>query len=111
MARPKTPKSARFAKGLPDRYILLRHVLRPASLSLLTLVGLVFGFLLGGSIIVENYFSLPGIGQAVGQAVSGKDLPVVQGVVVVVALVYLVLNTVVDIGYRVLDPRTSGATR
>lgn len=99
------------AKGLPDRYILLRHVLRPASLSLLTLVGLVFGFLLGGSIIVENYFSLPGIGQAVGQAVAGKDLPVVQGVVVVVALVYLVLNTVVDIAYKVLDPRTSGASR
>lgn len=97
------------AKGLPDIYIMFRHVLRPASLSLFTLTGLVFGFLLGGSIIVENYFSLPGIGQAVGQAVSGKDLPVVQGVVVVVALVYLILNTLVDIGYKVLDPRASGA--
>jgi peptide/nickel transport system permease protein len=94
------------AKGLPDRYILLRHALRPASRSLFTMTGLIFGFLLGGSVIVENYFSLPGVGQAVAQAVNGKDLPVVQGVVVLVALVFLVLNTLVDLGLILIDPQT-----
>lgn len=97
------------AKGLPDRYIMVRHALRPAARSLFTMTGLIFGFLLGGSIIVENYFSLPGIGQAVAQAVNGKDLPVVQGVVVLVALVYLVLNTLVDVGLVLLDPQTRRA--
>ena len=95
------------AKGLPDTYIMLRHVLRPASLSLFTLTGLVFGFLLGGSIIVETYFSLPGIGQVVSQSVGTKDLPLVQGVVVLVALVFLVINTLVDVGYRFLNPQAA----
>lgn len=98
------------ARGLPNHYILRRHVLRPASRSLFTLTGLIFGFLMGGSIIVENYFSLPGIGQAVAEAVSGKDLPVVQGVVVLVALVFLVLNTIVDIGQTLIDPQLTVQT-
>jgi peptide/nickel transport system permease protein len=93
------------AKGLPDTYIMMRHALRPASLSLFTLTGLIFGFLLGGSIIIETYFSLPGIGQVVSQSVGTKDLPIVQGVVVLVALVFLVINTLVDFGYRFLNPQ------
>ncbi|WP_432828679.1 ABC transporter permease [Dactylosporangium sp. CA-092794] len=95
------------ARGLPDRYILLRHVLRPASVSLFTISALVFGFLLGGSIVIETYFSLPGIGLVVSQAVTGKDLPVIQGVVVLVALIYLVLNTLVDLIHAVIDPRVA----
>lgn len=98
------------AKGLPDRYILLRHVLRPACVSLFTISALVFGFLLGGSIVIETYFALPGIGQVVSQAVTAKDLPVIQGVVVVVALIFLLLNTLVDVAYAVIDPRVA-ATR
>lgn len=94
------------ARGMPDWYIMLRHALRPASLSLFTLTGLVFGYLVGGSIILENFFALPGIGQAVGTAVAGKDLPLVQGAVVVMALTYLVLNTLVDVGLTVIDPQT-----
>ncbi|GAA4153214.1 ABC transporter permease [Phytohabitans flavus] len=94
------------ARGLPNSYIMFRHVLRPASASLFTLAGLVFGFLMGGSIIVETYFSLPGIGQAVGIAVQANDLPIVQGVVALVAVVYVVVNTLVDTGYRLLDPQS-----
>lgn len=97
------------AKGLPDRYILMRHVLRPACVSLFTISALVFGFLLGGSIVIETYFALPGIGQVVSQAVTAKDLPVVQGVVVVVALIFLLLNTLVDVAYAVIDPRVAAA--
>jgi peptide/nickel transport system permease protein len=93
------------ARGLPESFILMRHVLRPASLSLLTLAGLVFGYLIGGSIIVEVFFAIPGLGGLVSQAVAGKDLPVVQGVVVVVAVVYLIVNALVDIGIMLLDPR------
>lgn len=98
------------AKGLPDRYILLRHVLRPASVSLFTISALVFGFLLGGSIVLETYFALPGLGQVVSQAVTAKDLPVIQGVVVLVAMIYLILNTLTDVAYALIDPRVA-ATR
>jgi peptide/nickel transport system permease protein len=94
------------ARGLPDRYIMFRHALRPASTSLFTLTGLVFGFLVGGSIILETFFSLPGLGNAIGQAVNAKDLPVIQGVVVLMAILYVVVNGLVDVGIRVLDPRT-----
>jgi peptide/nickel transport system permease protein len=93
------------ARGMSDTYIMVRHVLRPASMSLFTLTGLVFGYLMGGSIIVESYFSLPGVGQVVAQAVANNDLPTVQGVVVLVALVFLVVNSLVDIGYRLLNPQ------
>ena len=98
------------AKGLPDWFILLRHVLRPAAVSLFTISALVLGFLLGGSIVIESYFALGGTGQVVAQAVTAKDLPVIQGVVIVVALIYLLLNTTVDLLHGVLDPRV-GAKR
>jgi len=94
------------ARGMSDRYIMIRHALRPASFSLFTLTGLVFGFLVGGSIILETYFSIPGIGQIVGQAVQGKDLGVIQGVVVVMSIAYLVLNTLIDFSYRFIDPQS-----
>jgi peptide/nickel transport system permease protein len=93
------------AKGLPDSYILLRHVLRPASVSLFTISAIVFGYLLGGSIVIESYFSLGGTGQVVAQAVTGKDLVVIQGAVMIVALIYLTLNTLVDIAHTLIDPR------
>jgi peptide/nickel transport system permease protein len=101
---------AAMAKGMTDRYIMVRHVLRPACVSLLTLSGLVFGVLIGGSVIVENVFALPGIGQAVATAVSGKDLPVVQGAVIVMALTFLVLNAIVDAGVAIVDPQVRRRT-
>jgi peptide/nickel transport system permease protein len=93
------------AKGLPNWYIVLRHALRPSSLSLTTLAGLSFGRLLGGAIIVETVFALPGVGYLAQQSIFNKDIPIVQGLVVLIALVYLLLNMLVDYGYTILDPR------
>ena len=97
------------SRGLPEWYILLRHVLRPASASLVTVAGLSFGYLFGGSIIVESFYSLPGIGLLASQAVYNKDLPVLQGVVVCVAVVFVIVNSLVDLSYGLLDPRVRTA--
>jgi peptide/nickel transport system permease protein len=93
------------SRGLPEWYILLRHVLRPASASLVTVAGLSFGYLFGGSIIVESFYSLPGIGLLASQAVYNKDLPILAGVVVCVALIFVIINSLVDLSYGLLDPR------
>jgi peptide/nickel transport system permease protein len=93
------------SRGLPEWYILLRHVLRPASASLITVAGISFGALFGGSIIVESFFSLPGLGLLASQAVYNKDLPILQGVVVCVAVVFVIVNSLVDLSYGLLDPR------
>jgi peptide/nickel transport system permease protein len=97
------------SRGLPEWYILLRHVLRPASASLITVAGLSFGYLLGGSIIVESFYSLPGIGLLASQAVYNKDLPILQGVVVCVAVVFVIINSLVDFSYGLLDRRVRTA--
>jgi peptide/nickel transport system permease protein len=94
------------AKGLPTRYVLLRHALRPSSFSLVTLAGLSLGRLIGGAVIVETLFALPGIGQLLVNATLAKDAVVVQGVVIFVALVYVALNVLTDLFYTILDPRT-----
>lgn len=93
------------SRGLPEWYVLVRHVLRPASASLVTVAGISFGVLIGGSIIVETFFGLPGIGLLASQAVSMKDLPILQGVVVVVAIAFVIINSLVDVSYGLLDPR------
>jgi peptide/nickel transport system permease protein len=92
-------------KGLSARYVLLRHALRPSSFSLLTVSGVSLGRLLGGTVIVEFLFTLPGLGHLVATSVSSRDVVTVQGVVVFVAVVYVLVNTLVDIGYGFLDPR------
>ena len=93
------------AKGMSDRYILFRHAFRPASFSLLTLSGLSLGRLVGGAVIVETVFALPGLGQLLVQSILAKDLIMVQGVVLFVALAYVLLNMLVDVSYAYLDPR------
>jgi peptide/nickel transport system permease protein len=97
------------SRGLPEWYVLLRHVLRPASASLVTVAGISFGSLFGGSIIVESFFSLPGLGLLASQAVYNKDLPILQGVVVCVAVVFVIVNSLVDLSYGLLDPRVRTA--
>lgn len=92
-------------RGLPRRYILFRHVLRPASFSLVTMVGVVFGRLLAGSIVVETLFALPGLGSLAVQSIPAKDIPMIQGLVVLVAVTYVVVNMIIDMAYSVLDPR------
>lgn len=93
------------ARGLPPGYVLFRHVLRPSLFSLTTVTGLSLGRLLGGAVIVESLFALPGLGTLMLQAVPFQDFPIVQGVVVVVAVLYVLINIAVDVGYSALDPR------
>lgn len=94
------------AKGLPTWYVLLRHALRPSSFSLITLAGLGLGRLIGGAVIVETLFALPGIGQLLVNSILAKDAVTVQGVVIFVALAYVALNLLTDLLYAILDPRT-----
>ena len=93
------------AKGLSDRYILFRHALRPSSLSLMTIVGISFGALLGGTVIVESLFGLPGLGFTLIAAINGRDILVIQGITVFIAAMFVIINTIVDLLYAVLDPR------
>jgi peptide/nickel transport system permease protein len=97
-------RSAR-AKGLPGRTVLFRYVLRAAMVPILTVVGLAFGALLSGTVLVEEIFSWPGVGSYAYQAASHLDLPAVMGVGLFVGIVYLVINLVVDLLYGVIDPR------
>jgi peptide/nickel transport system permease protein len=91
--------------GLSTPRILLRHVLRPSSFSLLTVSGLTIGALLGGAVIVEQLFALPGVGRLLFDAIFQRDLLVVQGVVLVITAGFVVVNALVDTLYAVLDPR------
>lgn len=93
------------ARGLPSRHVLLREALRPSSFSLITLAGVNLGRLIGGTVIIENLFGLPGVGRLIVQAIPQKDFPVMQGAVIVLAVTYLLINTIVDISYLYIDPR------
>jgi peptide/nickel transport system permease protein len=93
------------AKGLQDRLIVIRHAAQNAVLPVLTVVGLEFGTLLGGAVITETIFSWPGLGQLTVNAIGARDYQMVQGVVVLLAAVFVLLNLLVDVLYAVLDPR------
>ena len=93
------------AKGLEERLVLRRHALRNALIPVVTIVGLQAGHLLGGAIITETIFALPGIGRLAVDNIFARDFPVVQGVVLFLSLGFLVTNLVVDILYAYLDPR------
>lgn len=93
------------AKGLPTWRILFRHALRPSSFSLLTIVGLQVGALIGGAVIVEQFFALPGVGRLLFDSIAQRDLVMVQGVVLFLALATVFANFAVDLLYSVLDPR------
>ena len=94
------------AKGMSVRRILFRHALRPSMFSLITLAGVSLGRLIGGTVIVEVFFGLPGIGTQLVNAVGGGDYPLVQGIVLVVAVIYVFVNQLVNVSYGLLDPRT-----
>ncbi|MEW9532592.1 ABC transporter permease [Microbispora sp. NPDC049125] len=97
------------SRGMSDPGVRLRHALRHVLVPAVTLLGWVVGLLLGGMVAVEQIFSRQGIGQLTLAAVIGKDLPVVMGVVLVTALVYVTVNILVDLLYLVIDPRLRGA--
>ena len=94
-----------WAKGLGERVVILRHAFRNALLPVVTVVGLQLGFLLGGAVLTETVFSWPGIGTWLLGGILARDYPVVQGGVIVVALVFVVVNLFVDLSYAWLDPR------
>jgi peptide/nickel transport system permease protein len=93
------------AKGLLDHIVLWRHALRNGLLPLLTMIGMQFGTLLGGAVVIENVFARQGLGTLVTQAVINRDFPVVQGCVLVAATMYVLVNLLVDTLYVVIDPR------
>ena len=93
------------AKGLPRNYVLWRHALRNAMIPVLTILGLQFAFLIAGTIIIENVFYLPGLGRLVFQAITQRDLIVVESVVILLVAVVIFINLLVDLSYALIDPR------
>lgn len=93
------------AKGLPERRVLFVHALRNASLTFVTLVGLISGALLGGAVVTETIFGWPGLGRLVIQATTSRDYPVIQTAVILLALLFAAINLIVDLLYAFLDPR------
>ncbi len=93
------------AKGMPRRTVLWRHALRNAMIPVLTILGLQFAFLLAGTIIIENVFYLPGLGRLVFQAITQRDLIVVESVVMLLVASVIVVNLLVDLSYALVDPR------
>lgn len=93
------------AKGLPERMVLLRHILRNALIPITTVVGLRFGYMLGGAVVTETVFAWPGMGRLLVTAVEQRDIPIVQGVLLVFGTAFVLINLVVDVLYSVIDPR------
>ena len=93
------------AMGMSPRRVLVGRALRPSSLTLISVIGINTAFLLGGAVIVERLFSLPGLGQLITVSVASRDIVMVQGATLSIALVYVVVNLVVDVMLTVLDPR------
>lgn len=95
------------AKGIGDRLVWTRHALRNALLPVVTRVGFMVGMLMGGSVLVENVFSYPGVGSLLREAVVARDYPLIQGIMLIMALSILTVNYLVEIAYEHLDPRVA----
>ncbi len=93
------------AKGLDERGVVYKHALKNAFVPILTVIGISFAVLLGGAVVIEQVFNIPGVGRLIIQAVLRRDYPVVQGVILVVGGIYVLINLVVDLAYLLLDPR------
>lgn len=93
------------AKGIRERTVILRHAMRNAMISVITIIGLQFGTLLGGAVVIETVFARQGIGRLAITGILSKDFPLVQGIVLLAAVVYVGINLLVDLSYAALDPR------
>jgi peptide/nickel transport system permease protein len=93
------------AKGLGERTVILKHALRNALVPIVTVIGLTVALMIGGAVVTETVFGLPGVGNLVVSAVTRRDYPVIQGALLVVAAIYVVINFVVDLLYMAVDPR------
>ncbi len=94
-----------FSKGVADRNVVYRHALRNAFIPVLTVIGIQFGSLLGGAVLTEFVFAWPGIGRLLVDSIFARDFPVVQGIIIVFALMFIVVNLVVDILYSYVNPK------
>jgi ABC-type dipeptide/oligopeptide/nickel transport system permease component len=93
------------AKGLPSRTVLVRHALRNAMIPLVTIMGLRLGSLLNGAVVVETLFGWPGLGRLMIESIDARDYPLIQVIVPLSAVIFVVINVLVDILYGVIDPR------
>ncbi len=93
------------AKGLSSRVVLLRHALKNASVPIVTIIGVGISLLIGGVVVTESVFNIPGLGRLVVDSVLQRDYPVIQGIILMFSGVYLLINLIVDISYSFLDPR------
>lgn len=93
------------AKGLIERMVITKHALRNALIPIVTIIGIQTGSLLGGAVLTETIFSLPGVGSRMVEGILSRDYPIVQGFAVVIALVFVITNLIVDVSYAYLDPR------
>ena len=93
------------AKGLRERIVIGKHALKNALIPLVTVAGMQFGFLLGGTVVIETVFAWPGVGRLVVQAIFNRDYPLVQAAVFILALIFVAVNLFVDILYLYLDPQ------
>ena len=93
------------AKGLPEGLVIFKHTLRNALVPIITVIGVQFGRLLGGTVIVEYIFSWPGVGSLVVEAIYSRDYPLVQALILTFALIFLSVNSFVDVLYRYVNPR------
>jgi peptide/nickel transport system permease protein len=93
------------AKGLPESGVVLKHALRNALVPIVTVIGLTVALMIGGAVVTETVFGLPGVGNLVVSAVIRRDYPVIQGALLVVAVIYVVINFAIDLLYTVVDPR------
>ena len=95
--------------GLSERSVVLRHALRNALLPLITIIAVVYGFLLGGVVLVEEIFAWPGLGRYVFDAITSSDYPAVQGFILYATTIYVLLFLIVDLLYLAIDPRIRSA--
>ncbi|MBR0725537.1 ABC transporter permease [Bradyrhizobium manausense] len=95
------------AKGLPERVVLFRHALGNSAIPILSVIGIGIALLLGGVVVTESVFSIPGLGRLTVEAVVARDYPVVQGIIILFSGVYVLINLAVDISYAIFDPRIS----
>jgi peptide/nickel transport system permease protein len=93
------------AKGLRESTVMTRHALRVAAGPIISIVGIGLAMLISGALITESVFNLPGLGRLTVDAVMSRDYPVIQGLILVLSLVYILINVLVDIAYAVVDPR------
>lgn len=93
------------SKGLPRRYVITRHALKNALLPAITVLGLSLGHMLGGAVVIESIFAWPGVGSLLVDAISGRDIPLVQGCVLTIVGIFVTINLLVDFAYTYLDPR------